>query len=94
VGLRLYGSDLKVSAALSPISPCVINGVWTWRNTPNVLSAWAQQELGWIHAGQDRQGQGFVILYGALSRAQTRAVLAAAGPAALRQQVSVQESWT
>lgn len=94
VGLRLYGSDLKVSAALSPIRPLCDQWNLDLAQHPDVLSAWAQQDLGWIHAGQDRQGQGFVILYGALSRAQTRAVLAAAGPAALRQQVSVQESWT
>lgn len=94
VGLRLYGSELKVSAALAPLQPLCERWGLDLSQHPAVLSAWAQQEWGWIHAGQDRQGQGFVIVYGALSRAQTRAVLAAAGSAALRQQASVQESWT
>ena len=94
VGLRMYGSELKVSAALAPLKPLLDQWGLDLAQHPGLLAAWAQQELGWIHAGQDRQGQGFVIVYGALSRAQTRAVLAASGPAASWQQASVQESWT
>lgn len=94
VGLRLYGSGLQVNAVLASLKPLCDQWGLDLAQHPDVLAAWAQQELGWIHAGQDPQGQGFVIVYGALSRAQTRAVLAAAGPAATGQQASVQESWT
>lgn len=94
VGLRLYGSGLQVNSLLALLKPMCDQWGLDLAQHPEVLAAWAQQELGWIHAGQDPQGQGFVIVYGALSRAQTRAVLAAAGPAATGQQASVQESWT
>ena len=92
-GLRLYGSGLQVSAVLAPLKPLCDQWGLALDQYPEVLAAWAQQELGWIHAGLDPQGQGFVIVYGALSRAQTRAVLAAAGSAATGRQASVQEMW-
>lgn len=92
VGLRLYGSQLSVSVVLPPLkSLCASWGLDLSRH-PEVLSSWAHQELGWIHAGLDTQAQGFIIVYGALNRAQTRAVLAAGGAAAHEPQVSIQES--
>ena len=93
VGLRLYGSQLRASAVLAPLkSLCEGWGLDLSRH-PEVLSSWAHQELGWIHAGLDARAQGFVIVYGALNRAQTRAVLSAGGLAPHEPQASLQENW-
>ena len=92
VGLRLYGTGLPVSAVLTPFKPLCDQWGLVLDRYPDVLAAWAQQELGWIHAGLDPQRQGSLIVYGALSRAQTRAVLAAAGSGAQRRPESVQGS--
>jgi hypothetical protein len=59
---------------------------------PELLSFWADQELGWLHAGLDGQGQVFVIVYGAIDRTQARAVLSASGSAARQQAAIVQEN--
>jgi len=92
VGLRFYGSGLTVAAALAPLRPLWRAWGVSVEAHPALLSFWAHQELGWLHAGLDAQGQVFVIVYGAIDRAQTRAVLSASGSAARQQHVCVQES--
>lgn len=93
VGLRLYGSQLRVSAVLAPLESLCDGWGLDLSRHPGVLSSWAHQELGWIHAGLDARQQAFVIVYGALNRAQTRAVLSASGMAARGPHASLQESW-
>ncbi len=92
VGLRFYGSGLTVAAALAPLKP--LWRAWSLRleAQPELLSFWADQELGWLHAGLDGQGQPFVIVYGAIDRTQARAVLKASGSAARQQSTLVQEN--
>ena len=87
VGVRFYGSDQCVSAVWPALAPVFIH----WGLPQQVLSGlqelWNHQELGWLHAGLDAHGQPYLNVYGAINRAQTRAVLMPAG-AALREQVT------
>lgn len=92
VGLRFYGSGLTVAAALAPLKPLWRAWGVSLQAHPELLSFWADQELGWLHAGLDGQGQVFVIVYGAIDRTQARAVLSASGSAARQQAAIVQEN--
>jgi hypothetical protein len=92
VGLRLYGSQLRASAVLAPLKSLCEGWRLDLGRHSEVLSSWAHQELGWIHAGLDARAQAFVIVYGALNRAQTRAVLSAGGLAPREPQASLQEN--
>jgi hypothetical protein len=85
VGLRFYGSGLTVGAALAPLRPLWRAWGLSLEGQAELLSFWADQELGWLHAGLDGQGQPFVIVYGAIDRTQARAVLSASGSAARQQ---------
>ena len=92
VGLRFYGSGLTVAAALAPLKPLWRAWGLNLELHPELLSFWADQELGWLHAGLDGQGQVFVIVYGAIDRTQARAVLSASGSAARQQAAIVEEN--
>jgi hypothetical protein len=92
VGLRFYGSGLTVATALAPLKPLWRAWGVNLQAHPELLSFWADQELGWLHAGLDGQGQVFVIVYGAIDRTQARAVLSASGSAARQQAAIVQEN--
>lgn len=92
VGVRFYGSELRVNAAIE----LFVNHFHAWGLTPEILSdlqpVWAAQELGWLHAGLDEQAQPYLNIYGALNRADTRAVLSQFGAARLEPRATLQES--
>lgn len=92
LGVRFYGSELRASTAMTSLSNLCIG----WGLSPERLSEhmplWRTQELGWLHAGLDAQGQPYLTIYGALNRADTRAVLRQAGAAPHSQQASLQEN--
>lgn len=79
VGVRFYGSELRASAVLKPL----LNLFDAWGLSPELLSdlmpVWTTQELGWLHAGLDAHATPYLIVYGALNRADTGAVLMRAG---------------
>lgn len=79
VGVRFYGSALRASALVQPMAHLFEAWGLTPAQLSDPLAVWANQELGWLHAGQDAQGQPYLIVYGALNRADTGAVLARAG---------------
>ena len=77
VGVRFYGSGLKVADLLNSFAPLAAAWDLNLGSRPDLLHSWAEQDLGWIHAGLDHQTRPFLIVYGAISRAQVFAVLAA-----------------
>lgn len=93
VGLRFYGSDMRVSAVMKPLASLFK----AWGIDPgqcaDLQSVWADQELGWLHAGLDNQSQPYLNVYGALNSAETRAVLMPAGQARITSRAVMQESF-
>ena len=92
LGVRFYESELRASVAMEYLS----NLLTGWGLAPQRLSElmplWDKQELGWLHAGLDAQGQPYLTVYGALNRADTRAVLRQAGTSFKKQIAFLQES--
>ena len=75
LGVRFYGSEWRVRAIEAQLSR-----LWkAWNISPEAVNPWithwAEQELGWLHAGLDAQSQPYLTVYGALSPTQTRSVL-------------------
>lgn len=74
-GVRFYDSRLRVRVVLVSLS----NVLYSWGLQPlqlsSLMSAIGGQELGWLHIGVDAHSQPYLIIYGALSSADTRAVL-------------------
>jgi hypothetical protein len=84
VGLRFYGSDLKVGAVLEPLRALCRGWGLNLEARPDILAFWADQELGWLHAGLDGRGEVFIIIYGAIPHDQARSVLSKYESAALQ----------
>ena len=91
VSVRFYGSELRASAVLNPLS----NLFAAWGLSPGTLSGplsvRATQELGWLHAGLDARARPYLTVYGALNRADTRAVLMRAGVTRSATRAALQE---
>ena len=92
VGVRFYGSELRVGSVVEPLSHLLT----AWGLAPDCLSdlrsLWTTQELGWLHAGLDAQAQPYLNIYGALNRADTRAVLSQLDAARFEPRATMQES--
>mgnify|MGYP006278125039 CR=1 FL=1 len=93
VGLRFYGSGMRVNTAMKSLG----NLFKAWGIDPGQYPepqlAWAGQELGWLHAGLDNQSQPYLNVYGALSSADARAVLMPVGQARGKSRAVMQESF-
>jgi hypothetical protein len=90
-GVRFYGSDQCVSAVWPALAPVFTHWGLPQQALSGLQELWNHQELGWLHAGLDEHGQPYLNVYGALNRAQTRAVLKQAGAAPFEQVNPLQE---
>ena len=93
VGLRFYGSDMCVIAAMKLLANLFKDWGIDPSQHPDLQSVWADQELGWLHAGLDNQSRPYLNVYGALSSADTRAVLMPVGQARDMSRAVMQESF-
>ncbi len=91
VGVRFYGSDQCVSAVWPALAPLFTHWGLPQQELSDLQELWSHQELGWLHAGLDQHGQPYLNVYGAINRAQTRAVLKQAGAAPCEQVNPLQE---
>jgi hypothetical protein len=92
VGVRFYGSEFRVGAVAEPFSKLFDAWGLHAMHLFEPTSFWAEQELGWLHAGLDAQSQPYLIVYGALNSADTRAVLSQAGSARREPRALLQEN--
>jgi len=76
-GVRFYGSGLKAGHLLEVLQPVCMAWGLDLNRRPDVLASWADQELGWLHASLNGQGQPSLVVYSALSVAQLCDVLSA-----------------
>ena len=91
VGVRFYGSEQCVSAVWPALAPLFTHWGLPQQELSDLQELWSHQELGWLHAGLDPHGQPYLNVYGAINRAQTRAVLTPAGSAPDEQVNPLQE---
>lgn len=91
VGVRFYGSEMRVSALLPALAPVFTQWGVTKQQLSSLQELWNHQELGWLHAGLDDVGHPYLNVYGAINRAQTRAVLTLSGSAPCEQVKQLQE---
>ena len=75
LAVRFYGSELRAGVAMEYLSNLLIGWGLAPQRLSELMPLWGKQELGWLQAGLDAQGQPNLIVYGALNRADTRAVL-------------------
>jgi hypothetical protein len=92
VCVRFYGSDLRALDAMQPLATFFDAWGIAPERQSDLKSVWANQELGWLHAGLDAQTQPYLTIYGALNSAETRAVLMQRGAARLEPRATLQES--
>lgn len=93
-GVRFYGSGLKVADLMANLASLI--AVWdlSLKDGSPLMRCWAEQELGWMHAGLDHQTLPFLTLYGAISSAQVRSVLTTSSVAASERRPLALESAT
>lgn len=92
VGVRFYGSECRVGAVVETFSTLLDAWGLDTQCWSEPSSLWAEQELGWLHAGLDAKSQPYLIVYGALNSADTRAVLSHAGSARHELRAFLQEN--
>jgi len=85
VCVRFYGSEMPVSAVAPAFLPIFAEWGVSPQRLSELMTVWRRQELGWLHAGLDAAGQAYLNVYGALNRAETRAVLSQAGAGTMAQ---------
>lgn len=92
VCVRFYGSDLRALDAMQPLATMFDAWGIAPERQSDLMSVWANQELGWLHAGLDAQSQPYLTIYGALNSADTRAVLMRPSAARPEPRATMQES--
>lgn len=75
IGVRFYGSALRANEVLEPLATVFQAWKLSLSQLATPMSVWASQELGWLHAGLDADGQPYLNVYGALHSADTLSVL-------------------
>ena len=92
LAVRFYGSELRAGVAMEYLSNLLIGWGLAPQRLSELMPLWGKQELGWLQAGLDAQGQPNLIIYGALNRADTRAVLWQSEPSGVKEISALQSS--